>query len=309
MEMIKNDLNGFTVDKENEEVVYNDLLHEYRTKKDFYKCISVTTLIHKYVPPFDEEFWSAYKAIQAIIPEADFKELKKTLLNYKRFDIKILSKLKIKESDFNKKREEILAEWKEKNRVACERGTQIHLVEENKHYKGETNEIKKLGLGGTFPVNSSNKIIPGERGIYPELLLSRLSPDGELLIAGQADLIIIDGWDVYVLDTKTNKSIDLKSYYDPKTKKYSTMLYPLNNIQDSNFWHYTMQLSLYAWLIKKIDPRFNIKKLVLMHHDHDGGYKEYECEYLEKEVERMLVHYKKQLKHEKFKDSRKSNHS
>lgn len=309
MEMIKNDLNGFTVDKENEEVVYNDLLHEYRTKKDFYKCISVTTLIHKYVPPFDEEFWSAYKAIQAIIPEADFKEVKKTLLNYKRFDIKILPKLKIEESDFNKKREEILAEWKEKNRVACERGTQIHLVEEHKHYKGDTDEIKKLGLGGTFPVNSSNKIIPGERGIYPELLLSRLSPDGELLIAGQADLVIIDGWDVYVLDTKTNKSIDLKSYYDSKTKKYSTMLYPLNNIQDSNFWHYTMQLSLYAWIIKKIDPRFNIKKLVLMHHDHEGGYKEYECEYLEKEVERMLVHYKKQLKHEKFKDSRKSNHS
>ena len=87
------------------------------------------------------------------------------------------------------------------------------------------------------------------------------------------------------------------------------MLYPLNNIQDSNFWHYSLQLSLYAWLIKKIDPRFNIKKLILMNHDHDGNYTEHECEYLEKEVEAMLLYYKKQLKHEKFKESRVSIHS
>lgn len=307
--MVKNDLNGFLIDKENEHVIYNDLLHEYRTKEGFKKCISVTTLIHKFTQPFDEDFWSAYKAMEALLPTDIFKDLKKSLLNTKKFNIKIIEKLNIKEKDFTKKREEIKAEWKETNRIACERGTKIHLEEENKHYNGKTTEIKKLGLGGTFPVNSSNKIALGEKGVYPELLLSRISEDGELLIAGQADLIIIDGWDVYVLDTKTNKSIDLKSYYDPRSKKYQMMLYPLNNVQDSNFWHYTMQLSLYAWLIKKIDSRFNIKKLVLMHHDHEGNYKEYECEYLEKEVERMLIYYKKQLKHEDFKDSRKSNHS
>lgn len=304
-----NDLNGFIVDKENEQVIYNDKLHEYRTKANHAKCISVTTLIHKFVPPFDEEFWSAYKAIEALVPKDIFKDVKKTLLQYKLFNIKILDKLKISTKDFEKKRKEILAEWKEKNEVACERGTKIHLEEEMKHYKGDSPEIKKLGLGGKFDVISTNKIVPGEKGVYPELLLSRVSEDGILRVAGQADLIIIDDWDVYVLDTKTNKSIDLKSYYDPKTKKFSTMLYPLNNIQDSNFWHYSLQLSLYAWLIKKIDPRFNIKKLILMHHDHDGNYTEHECEYLEKEVEAMLLYYKKQLKHEKFKESRVSIHS
>lgn len=46
-----------------------------------------------------------------------------------------------------------------------------------------------------------------------------------------------------------------------------------------------------------------------MHHDHDGNYTEHECEYLEKEVEAMLLYYKKQLKHEKFKESRVSIHS
>ena len=82
------------------------------------------------------------------------------------------------------------------------------------------------------------------------------------------------------------------------------MKYPLNNLDDSNFWHYSLQLSTYAWMIQKIDPRFNIKQLSLIHYDHDGGCTTYECDYLKKDVERMLAYYKKQVAHEKFKKSR-----
>ena len=40
--------------------------------------------------------------------------------------------------------------------------------------------------------------------------------------------------------------------------------YPLNNIQDTNFWHYTLQLSTYAWMIQK-------------HEDNDEGNDTYLC--------------------------------
>ena len=59
------------------------------------------------------------------------------------------------------------------------------------------------------------------------MLLSRVSPDGKLRLAGQADLIIQDNFDIYCIDFKTNESIDKESYYDSLKKKKQTMLYPL----------------------------------------------------------------------------------
>jgi len=65
---------------------------------------------------------------------------------------------------------------------------------------------------------------------------------------------------------------------------------------DCNFMHYTLQLSLYAYLLKQIDPEYVVKQLKLIHIDHNNKRTDYEVEYLEKDVERMLSHYKKQLK-------------
>ena len=83
------------------------------------------------------------------------------------------------------------------------------------------------------------------------------------------------------------------------------MKYPLNTLEDSNFWHYTMQLSTYAWMLQKINPNFIIKDLILNHYDHAGNNTLYHCDYLKTEVERMLCFYKKELLSEKRKAERK----
>lgn len=288
------------VDKSNDDVLYNDKLHKYWTKDSNQSCVSVTTLIHNYTV-FDEDFWSSYKALEAILGEKRFKEeIKSTLLDTKKFNLKHLEQTNVSEDVFNEKKIEILKDWEEKRETSCIRGTAIHRQHELEHLAGRTKELQHLGLGGKFKPNTSNKIEPG-KNIYPELLLSRISNDGKLRLAGQADLVIVDDFDVYILDYKSSKTIDLKSYYDRKTKKYSTLKYPLNNIQDTNFWHYTLQLSTYAWMIQKYDPRFEIKALLLLHYDHDGGNTTYECEYLKNDVERMLAHYKKQIENEESK--------
>ena len=104
--------------------------------------------------------------------------------------------------DFLAKVAEILQNWKNKNIEACERGTKIHRAQELRLLGGDDTEIKKYGLGGKFNCYSDNKLKIGDKGVYPELLLSRISDDGVLRIAGQADLVIIDEKDVYVLDFK-----------------------------------------------------------------------------------------------------------
>ena len=296
------DYDQLVVDKENDIVRYNDKLHKYWTKGSNQNCISVTTLIHQFTV-FDEDFWSSYKAFEEILGEEDFKEFKPTLLEVKKFSPRFLELAHVSQDTFDKHKQRLLSEWEEKRETSCIRGTAIHREHELEHLAGNTKELKYLGLGGTFKSITNNILEPGQ-GVYPELLLSRISPDGKLRVAGQADLVIIDGYDVYILDYKTNKEIKTKAYFDRKTKKHSTMKYPLNNIQDTNFWHYSLQLSTYAWLIQKINPMFNIKKLVLLHYDHDGNNAEYECEYLKADVERMLGFYKKQLEHEEFKRTR-----
>lgn len=67
---------------------------------------------------------------------------------------------------------------------------------------------------------------------------------------------------------------------------------------DTNFWHYSLQLSTYAYLLQQINPEFNIRGLKLVHIDHDNIQHEYDVEYLKDDVERMLKHFKKKLKTE-----------
>jgi hypothetical protein len=49
-------------------VVFDEPSHTY-TAHTGERYISATTLIKKYTPPFDEDYWSAYKAIQEVLQE------------------------------------------------------------------------------------------------------------------------------------------------------------------------------------------------------------------------------------------------
>ena len=264
----------------------------------------MTTLIHKFTT-FDEEFWSSYKTLERLITEEQFKEVKPKLLDKKIFKDDFYLQFDILKEDFEKEKSILLKEWDDKREKSCIRGTEIHKTHELEHLRGNTKELQHLKLGGSFKTITDNKVKLGLKGVYPELLISRISEDGKLRIAGQADLIIVDGNDLLVIDYKSNARIDKKSFYDVKSKKSATMKYPLNNIQDSNFWHYSLQLSTYAWMLQKQYPNLNVKMLMLIHYDHDGGETHYECEYLKSDVERMLAYYKKQIMHEEFKNKHK----
>ena len=99
-----------------------------------------------------------------------------------------------------------------------------------------------------------------------------------------------------IVTHNTNKEIKTKSYFDTKSKKSTMMKYPLNNLQDCHYYHYNMQLSTYAWMMLKKLPGYTIEDLVLVHFDHNDKMTVYHLPYLEKEVERMLKFYKREVK-------------
>jgi hypothetical protein len=108
-----------------------------------------------------------------------------------------------------------------------------------------------------------------------------------------------------IVTHNTNKKIDDKSYFDSRSKKSQMMKYPLNNLMDCNKIHYTLQLSTYAWMIQMLNPKFNIKKLTLIHYDHTGKETDYVVDYLKDDVIRMCKWYKKQKMLKDLEDSRK----
>lgn len=296
-----------TIDKQNGNVAYNDELHSYWNVNDNERYISVTTLIHQYQRPYDSDFWSSYKALERLLPKDVWAIEKKSLNKTKQFSMDILDAHGIKVNDFNREKQNILDEWEKKKVESCERGTKIHAALENSMYKAGSNIslAKRYGIGGKFECKKDYLPLDLECGVYPEYLISYTSDDGLLRVAGQIDLLIKDGNDIYIADYKTNEEIKQKSFYDSAKKSSERMLYPLNDLDDVNYWHYTMQLSTYAWMIEKTNPDFKIKDLIMIHFDHQGKETTYHLDYLKDNVERMFAHYKQQLVHKKQIDSRK----
>lgn len=109
----------------NMEITFQEKEHKYLhyTGKIY---ISVTTLINKYKPKFDEDYWSTYKAIERLLGIEEFKIIKKKI-GYENivpiYQYKNINKLK--EIKFK-----ILEEWSEKRKIACENGTQFHKEQE-----------------------------------------------------------------------------------------------------------------------------------------------------------------------------------
>lgn len=284
------------ITKQNGNIAFEEEAHiYYDVTKPEQKFISVTTLIHSFTQPFDKEFWSAYKALEKLLSKEDWAIEKKSLLNTKKFDKVLLELHNITEDEFNKEQQTILDMWDEENRNSCERGTRIHADLENSFYKKKKDiDLSKYQIGGKFECIKDHNNLDLENGIYPEYLISRISEDGKLRIAGQIDLLVKKGNKIIIGDWKTNKKIDLKSFFDSKTKTSSKMKYPLNNLDDCNYNHYCLQLSTYAWMIQKLNPEFEIEDLVLVHFDHTDNMTVYHLPYLKDEVIKMLSFYKKE---------------
>lgn len=99
-----------------------------------------------------------------------------------------------------------------------------------------------------------------EDGVYPEHMVYLKSAK----ICGQADLVeIIDG-KINITDYKTNKEIKEKGFtnWEGITSK---MYNPVSHLDDCNLNHYNLQLSIYAYIIKKHNPKLKIGKLQIQH--------------------------------------------
>jgi len=242
-------------------VIFDDKKHKY-TNALGREYTSVTTLIGKYKPKKD---WKA-------IATAYAKKNGNTASYW-------------------------LAKWNRIKEDACAVGSDFHDKKENELLEaGEDLHFDKV-----YKVDSERYVVTLDDysdlsdGVYTEMLLWH----HDYLLAGKADKIIIDGKYVDVDDYKTNKEIDEVSYFHP-TKGYEKMLSPLNKINNCTLNHYTLQLSMYAFMMEQWG--YTVRNLQFRWHqkivDNNGNAviseeptKIYKIEYKRSTVIRLLTHH------------------
>ena len=123
--------------------------------------------------------------------------------------------------------------------------------------------------GVTIPVFKPNEVKEGvkiaplqklEPGVYPEHMVYLKSAG----ICGQSDLVEVVNGNVNIIDYKTNKEIKKESYvsWEGISDKLAT---PVDNLDDCNYYHYALQLSIYMYIILKHNPKLKPGKIFIHH--------------------------------------------
>lgn len=97
-------------------------------------------------------------------------------------------------------------------------------------------------------------------GVYPEHMVYLKS----IGICGQSDLVEVVNGKIYIIDYKTNKEIKKESFKDWEgvSKK---MLSPVLHLDDCNFNHYSLQLSIYMYIMLKHNPKYKAGDMYIHH--------------------------------------------
>lgn len=243
---------------------------------------------HKYVDDKGEEWTSVTSLIKRFQPEVDWDKIAEKYSKKHKVPVETIKK-----------------QWKKENKVAIERGIKFHKQREEDLLSCQTivEEGKELFMFRPTFDEYGNKLAPPQKlqeGIYSELLVALNSAR----ICGQADYVVISDNVIKINDFKTNKAINKNGYVNWKGDE-ERMTGPLSNIPNSNYWHYTLQLNTYAYIIKKNNPSLKIGKLQLMHalFEDDGEVGDvivYDLPIIQREVDSMINYHKCQISQEKF---------
>ena len=217
-------------------IVFNAADHSYKSiEADEIKWISVTSLVSQFKKPFDA------------------KTVAERVTKSKR------SKW------FGIPPQKILEIWDSEANRATTLGTYYHNQREADLCSFASIERDGITVPVITPVEEIDglKQAPSQRldpGVYPEHMVFLKSAG----ICGQSDLVeVVNGY-VNITDYKTNKEIKTESFKDWEGIS-EKLLMPVNNLDDCNFNHYALQLSIYMYIILKHNPKLQPGKMYIHH--------------------------------------------
>lgn len=221
-------------------IKFYDSNHTYVDSRTGANLTSVTTWLKQFQTPFNSDFWAKKKAKERGITQ-----------------------------------EELLKEWQDLKTFGVNRGKALHLIIEHKsnckYFDYEIpKEVIDIGWEDKFIQElkildnqveqflNTEKFIP----IKNELIL------GNTVIAGQCDLLAYQNDKVVLYDWKTDKEISLSN-------KYQKLKAPYNDLDDTNYAKYLLQLSTYKRLIET-QTNIKVDEMYIVHFNvNNDNYKIY----------------------------------
>ncbi len=192
--------------------------------------------------------------------------------------------------------DDVLLDWHRKGVLGRTIGTLIHKFNEalwnNKIVKSELkgnffnlstldliDVVDKINTLEQYSTNFYNDYKHKYITIKDELIVY----DDDFLLAGTFDKLYYD------IENNTYNLLDYKTDKKFETKNSKKLIYPLENIDDCEFYKYSLQLSLYKKIIEKnTNIKINELKIVWLNKDNDN-YKIINCEYLHNALEKILI--------------------
>ena len=155
--------------------------------------------------------------------------------------------------------------WKKESERAMSLGTYYHNQREDDLCALASIEREGVNVPIFTPILKGNgvKHAPKQKldpGVYPEHMVYLKSAG----ICGQSDLVEVVNGKVSIIDYKTNKEIKMQSYVDWEGVSQK-MQFPVSHLDDCNFNHYALQLSIYMYIIIKHNPKLRAGSMYIHH--------------------------------------------
>lgn len=174
---------------------------------------------------------------------------------------------------------EIKREWKEAGKEARELGTLMHLNIENYYnglpYTPGFTETREYELFQAYLADHKNYVpYRTEWTVYTK----------KHRLAGSIDMVYIDPKQpgkFILADWKRSKEIKFEN-------RWETGLGPLSDIDNCNYWHYTLQLNVYRMILEKYYGLEISEMFLVVLHPNFDTYKKYDVQRVSKPIMKML---------------------
>lgn len=269
-------------------IIFTELDHSYVAEGK--KWDSVNKVKDYFLPDFDTEYWSFYKAIEFLVP--DFAE-KKSKLRYPQIRKPNMSWLYEVSQNFSKAQiEDAVKLINQKWDDSRTNGTYFHQKQEAKILEAGFFEWQ----GKKYKVHNPEKEFDNqsicddlsqlEPGCYMEIII--FYKIGFSYFLGTADILLItEDRKITIIDYKTNEKFS--------TAKGDKCAKPFDHIDSGKLTGYSLQLSFYGYLMSLWG--YEVEGLHIFHYkDYDEEKRKiYDCVYYEEEIKMMIKIYREQV--------------
>lgn len=216
------------------------------------KDITFRERAHIYNVKGDTSFTSVTKIVHALFEPFNADKIIDGMMNSIRWN---------SSPYFGMTKQEIKSKWKKEGASASKMGTEMHLMFEN-YYNGI--EVQSEGVEKDY----FNNFVSEHQHLVPYRTEWKIF-DEDKRITGTIDMVFInDDGTLSIYDWKRCKSIDHLNNFN----KFS-ICEKIPDIPDTNYWHYSLQLNLYKYILEQ-KYGFIVKDMYLVQiHPNQDNYK------------------------------------